>query len=405
MKNKPLSRRTFLDVSATVACTVAALGAPGILLANPLDNPLEGIPVLKGYEPKINSIWVRQDDKKNAFDNLKKLIESATDFSWLSKGDTILIKLALNSGNEFPATSDPSVLNCLVKVLKEKGAGKIFACDQSGVEHVQFSATEERGSSRQLCDTAGLLTVITENDIIPIFFEENGLESFFESSPKGAHHWKKPLFIPSAIKAADHIIYLPRVSSHVMADITSGFKIGVGFLRDDSRHELHRNGKHFYEMYEEINQIPEISNKLRLTITSGRKVFSTFGPDKGHLCQPDHGLIMASEDLLANELLSYAWLQWNRECNTPFYSKMTTGQITKLRSGINKGFVWKFWDNPENTRTSSIPMFSPGNIYAHPAIVNYMKRKGGKPEKIQWQSLNNNPDESVSAYLEKQMNG
>ena len=405
MRKKRISRRNFLNISATIACTSAIQATPVRLFANDLNNRGKELPVLKGYEPCVKSIWVKNKEKKRPFENLKRLIESTTDFTWLSKGDKVLIKLALNSGNKFPATSDPFVLDCLVNVLKEKGAGEISACDQSGVEHVQFSVTEKRGSSRKLCDASGLLKVITENNITPVFFEEKGLDAFFESNPEGMHSWKKPILIPSAVKETDHIIYLPRVSSHIMADITSGFKIGVGFLRDDSRYELHRNGKYFYEMYEEINNIPEIIDKLRLIITSGRKVLSTFGPDNGYLSEPDYGLIMASEDLLANELLSYAWLQWNRQFNTSYFSKMTTGQITKLRSVINKVFVWKTWDGNEKEGTSSIPMFIPGDIFDHPSIYNFMKRNGGKPQSIVWKSLNKNPDTSVTNYIKRQING
>jgi len=34
-------------------------------------------------------------------------------------------------------------------------------------------------------------------------------------------------------------------------------------------------------------------------------------------------------------------------------------------------------------------------IYDHPAIVNFMKRKGGRPEKIRLEQLTSNPDSSV----------
>jgi uncharacterized protein (DUF362 family) len=412
MEKKQISRRNFLNLSASLACTTAIQATPARLFAGAIENKGKNLRVLKGYKPKIDSIWVKNKEDKNPSKNptgdqardLKALIESASDFKWLSKGDRVLIKLAMNSGNMFPSTTDPFILDGLLVVLKEKGAGEIMVCDQSGVGHVQHSNTTKRGSSRQLCDSSGLLKVISDHKVSPVFFEEKSLDSFFGSVPEGNHNWKKPIQIPIAVRETDHIIYLPRVASHILADITSGFKIGVGFLRDDSRYELHRNGKEFYEMYEEINHIPEIKNKLRLTITSGRKVLSTFGPDKGHVSTPDYGLIMASEDLLANEVLSYAWLQWNRKFNTSNLAKATTGQLTKFRSGINKGMVWKMWDNDDEQKTSNIPMFMPGDIYDHPSIYNFMKRSGGKPEGILWQSINENPHRSVAEYIKKQIN-
>ena len=63
-------------------------------------------------------------------------------------------------------------------------------------------------------------------------------------------------------------------------------------MRDDSRKEFHSGGKDFYAMYEEINEIPEIKSKLRLSLTSGRKVMTTIGPDIGTVAEPEQGLII-----------------------------------------------------------------------------------------------------------------
>jgi uncharacterized protein (DUF362 family) len=46
---------------------------------------------------------------------------ATTDFSWLSKGDTVFIKPALNSGNPYPATTNPIAIGAMVELL-EKGA-------------------------------------------------------------------------------------------------------------------------------------------------------------------------------------------------------------------------------------------------------------------------------------------
>jgi len=95
-----------------------------------------------------------------------------TIFSWLSKGDRVLIKIALNSGKHYPATTDPWSVHCLVKLLKEKGAGNILVGDQGGFGTVQWTKDLQEGSSRQLAKTAGLLKVIEDSDAEPCFFEE-----------------------------------------------------------------------------------------------------------------------------------------------------------------------------------------------------------------------------------------
>ena len=329
------------------------------------------------------------------------MVESATDFSWLSKGDRVLLKLAMNSDIPFPATTDPWAVWCMTKVLKEKGAGQIYIGDQSGVERVHWTKAHTRGSSRSCSDSAGLFKTIIESDATPCFFEEKGYAAYKETFPPGSHHWKTPIWVTSMLDEVDHIIYMPRVSSHVLGDITSGMKLGVGFLREDSRLAFHRGGDNFYAMYEEINQVPEIVSKFRLVVSSGRSVLSTFGPDYGYVTEPDHGLVFASDDLLAHELLAYAWLEWNREFETSYLSHATTGSLNRHRSLLNKLFVWWVWS--DDKETPGIPLFQPGNINSHPSIINAMKRKGGRPEGIPFEQVNDIPGNSIAKYLENKM--
>jgi len=138
-------------------------------------------------------------------------------------------------------------------------------------------------------------------------------------------------------------------------------------------------------------------------VSSGRSVLSNFGPDNGHVSQPDYGLLIASEDLLAHELLSYAWLKWNREFETHALSRGTTGNLTHRRSEINKLLVWWVWKSQRGEETPGIPFFEAGDIYRHPAIVNFMRRKGGRPEKLVWEQINTGPDKAVSDYLSRQL--
>jgi uncharacterized protein (DUF362 family) len=393
-----MNRRQFLAASAGVAGAALLPGCAhsnnGLYIAD-----IQQMPVLNRYAPKASSSWIARGEHQNAYGLFKKTIEAATDFSWLSPGDRVLLKLALNKGNPYPATTDPWAIACMVKLLKEKGAGKIYAGDQSGVESVLWTANDKRGSSRECCESAGLLAVIEESGSTPLFFEEQGYDAYIPAVPEGDHHWVSPIWVTGTVNEVEHIIYLGRVSSHVLGDATLGLKLPVGFLREDSRMAFHQGGENFYAMYEEINQIPQIKNKFRLAVSSARSVFSLFGPDNGHVAEPDYGLLIASEDLLAHEMLSYAWLQWTREFETPFYSHATTGRITGWRSAINQGFVWHIWD-PEN-KTPSIPLFRAGNIYSHPSVINCMKRMGGRPKNFQWEQVNLCPQKGIMEYLEK----
>ena len=117
------------------------------------------------------------------------------------------------------------------------------------------------------------------------------------------------------------------------------------------------------------------------------------------MAEPEYGLVFASEDLLANEMLSYAWLMWNREFKTSYLAKATKGNVSRFGSFINKKFVGKYWPE-EDREIEDFSVFRPSQLYDHPAIVNYMQRKGGKPTGINWKSVNENADNSMGWMIQ-----
>ena len=54
-------------------------------------------------------------------------------------------------------------------------------------------------------------------------------------------------------------------------------------------------------------------DKQRLVLTAADKILTSFGPDKGYIMQPETGLVIASESVVAHDMISLAWLLLNRE--------------------------------------------------------------------------------------------
>lgn len=291
--------------------------------------------VITGYRPVVSSAWVRRGNHESSYDLFKAMVETATDFAWLSANDSVLLKPALNSARDFPATTDPWSLECMIKILKEKGAGKILVGDQSGIF--------QTSSTRNAMNRTGLMDVIDANGATAVYFENGGHFSV------SADNWPRKPSITNYVNQVDHIIYLPRIATHMLAGKTFSLKIAVGFLDSASRRTMHSG--QIRDLYPSINDIPAIKNKLRLSVTSARKLMTTGGPDSGTIVEPDYGLIFASEDILAADLMAGAFLN------------------------VNKG----------------------GNddIYCHEAVQSYIERNGNM-EKLIWDSLNQHPDSSVT---------
>lgn len=291
--------------------------------------------VRSGYQPVVSSAWIRKGTHESSYNHYKAMVEAATDFSWLSSNDRVLLKLALNSANDFPATTDPWSLACMIDLLKEKGAGTILVGDQSGI----FQA-----NSTQTClNRTGLMDVIRAKDATPVYFENGG---HFSAS---ADNWPQRVNITNYVNQVDHIIYLPRVATHMMADKTFSLKIAVGFLNGPSRRTMHSGN--ITNLYPSINDISDIKSKFRLSVTSARKLMTTGGPDNGTVVEPDYGLIFASSDLLAADIMAGAFLE-----------------VVKGRRN---------------------------DIYCHNAVQSYVARNGNI-EKLIWDSINDNPDTATA---------
>jgi hypothetical protein len=91
-----------------------------------------------------------------------------------------------------------------------------------------------------------------------------------------------------------------------------GLKAAVGYWRHDTRLEYHRDAASLQEKTAEGNTVSTLNTKLRLVISAADKLLTTFGPDKGYVFEPDTGLIIASDSVVAHDMVSLAWLLENR---------------------------------------------------------------------------------------------
>jgi hypothetical protein len=271
---------------------------------------------------------------------IRNVILKATDnLSWLSEGETVLLKPALNSPDPYPSTTHPLAVSVTAEILAERGA-KVVIGDQSGIDHVlHHPGGVIHGRT---IDNYALSGMGDRNDTQFVGFEDSGWhEGFFHYRSAYTASWRDGFYITSWLKKADHIISLPRVSTHSQAGATLGLKIMVGMLREDSRMEFHTNGPFnrfiiraakgstltsfddgsgkFFEKIVEISDA--IRDKLRLTLCLATEVQATFGPDRysirigpiglgrSYVVRPEPGLVFGSADQIATEAMALAVLK------------------------------------------------------------------------------------------------
>jgi uncharacterized protein (DUF362 family) len=308
-----MKRRDFpkgaVGVSAMAMCSFTdSLGA-----GQAPQPPRENGPGASGRQAPVFLAGVERGASEAAIKAaVRHAARAATDFSWLSRGDSVFIKPALNSGSPYPFTTSPVAIAAMVELLRERGARRVIVGDMSGIGHVKLSQDGLSGSSRRLMEASGMAGAVQAARAELHFFEEAGWDAFYEDPMASGDHWKRGLMMPAILKEVDHIILMPRCARHVLAGSTLGLKAAVGYWRADTRLEYHRDAATLQEKTAEANTARTLIAKQRLVVSAADKILATFGPDKGYVHEPEVGLVMASESVVAHDMVSLAWLLENR---------------------------------------------------------------------------------------------
>jgi uncharacterized protein (DUF362 family) len=299
--------------------------------------------------------------------------KTLNDLNWLKVGETVLIKVPVNSTDPYPATGHPAAVAVLIHLIKQKGGIPIVG-DQSGIEYVVHGPKGiVKGSTHDCFEQAGVKIKGAKY----VAFEEDGWDSFVLVKHSKANNWPKGFYVTSWIDKADHIIALPRISTHAQGGVTLGAKNWVGCLREDSRMIFHAQGPFnfaikdaakgsglqankqpgldFFKMIAELQLA--IRAKLRGTIFVATKVQTTMGPNKflfnkfgikllkAYEAEPDVGILIGSQDPVAADAVALAFLFDCYE-QTPWFRKVLQKLVTLFNGQILELGSYSVWDNP-----------------------------------------------------------
>lgn len=298
-------------------------------------------------------------------------LKSTNNLSWLAPGELVLLKPAINSPDPYPSTTHPFSVSVVADTIKEYG-GRVVVGDQSGIEHVVHGPKGVvKGETKKNFEKSGMGN---GSDVDFVSFEQGGWDTGFSRfESEKTKHWKNGFYITNWIQKADHIISLPRVSTHAQAGVTLGFKNMVGILREDSRLEFHTNGPFngfiknaakrsgiqsnndgthaFIEKIVEISLA--IESKLRLTLFTATKAQTTFGPDHrvapfatSYIATPKTGLVFASDDPVAAELFAITYLAELYKNETPQSKKIAQKVLSFINGHIKEPGAERPVDHP-----------------------------------------------------------
>ena len=277
MSGKIITRREFLKM----------MGASSLLMSLPMSA---GCPLQQAVRVSL----VKDSDDAYA---IRRAIELAGDLDFLASGDSLLLKVALNFSDPFPATTSPLMVSELITLLKDRGAGDVFVGDRSPSWMDTMNCMEETGIYQAALDAGAEVVVFEEEDMVHV-------------EPELAIHWPEGFSIPNLFNEVDHIISLPTLRAHRLAGFTMGVKNFVGAMPQDDRFFMHgpslSAGENFMEM---IAEIPLCTDKIRLSVLDAREGWSIVGLEEeyGTLITP--GIVIASKSLVGADAVGLALLK------------------------------------------------------------------------------------------------
>ena len=338
MEKSEITRRRFLALGSTSTAWALLASATGCMgsLSNHPNRAYLALPA--GEQGHVSLAFSRE---QNLRELCEQIIPQITDLAWLKPGDSVLLKVACNSGNEHPAVTWPAAVEAVTAFLKARGAGPVFVGDQGGVGNVRLTATGHTSSTRALMRNNGLAQAAERSGAVLDCFDEHTWNGYFAEKPDWQDVWGEPLRMTNVLQRVDHVIYLPRLGNHAIAGYTCGIKNAVGFLRDDSRKTMHQKAATFYEKIAEINYTPILRDKFRFVLTLADKALLNIGPDFGAVYNFNGCVALASKrlvdhDYLASNLLR--WLDLQQTSIFDLYSPYPRGV-----EFINRTFVREVW--------------------------------------------------------------
>ena len=213
-------------------------------------------------------------------------------------GKQVALKANFNSADPFPASTHLDTLRTIVQTLKNAGASSITLAERSGM-----------GDTEQVLEQMGVLALSRELGFSAVVLDDVSKEDWIKVE-KGETHWLRGFYMAKVFHDADKVVQTCCLKTHRFGGhFTLSLKNSVGLVAKkvpggiyDYMWELH--GSPFQRQ-----MIAEINNHYNLdfVLMDGIKAFTTGGPERGTLVEPN--LLLASQDRVAIDAVGVAILK------------------------------------------------------------------------------------------------
>lgn len=317
---KELNRRNFIKRVAAASAGGAVLGGlPGCVPAQdddddtpaPVDHLL-GMGGGEGYKSALEAA-LNETVARDGFAGV------------VSKGDTVYLKVNSNSGDYYPYSTRPRMIEELCAMFWDQGASRIIVGDRSFWGDPNTYSNLVANGVVEATENAGAELLVLD--------EDDGDLEWMEFAQSEAADWQGGFRYPVPVLQADVIINLPIVKTHFISTFTMSLKNMIGLVHADDRKRPGNLDTHVTagnKLYRQIAQLNEHMTPT-LNILDGWEAIVRGGPTAagnptGLVGEP--GVMIVSTDRIAADVMGLAVLKRYAVANEDIHN-------------------WSVWENPQ----------------------------------------------------------
>ncbi len=232
---------------------------------------------------------------------VRRAVELSGGLNFIKSGQTVLIKPNVNSGDPYPASTNPEVLYEVIKLVWERDPKRVIVGERSNYLRTTREEMKKSGIDKAILEAKAEL--VTFDDM-----------SWRFVNPTKSVNWETGYHVAEMLFQVDHLINVPVIKTHNTGWFTMSMKNLVGIIPGKDRIFMHSkvpNAKHSakgggqqqaYNYPAFAKMIAEIGLAVTpsLNILDGTKAFVAGGPRVGDSVQPK--LIVASRDRIAADV-------------------------------------------------------------------------------------------------------
>ncbi len=295
---KELNRRQFIARASAVGAGSMLVPGCGPVAGDDDDDDtvgtsyaLVGLGAGEGYKTALQAAM----DETIARDGLAEVVNS---------GDTVFLKVNANSGDDYPYSTRPRMIEEIARWCWDQGAGRVIVGDRSfwgdGGTYGNLVANGAVGAAEEV---GAELLVLDEDD--PDL-------DWLEIEQADAPDWNGGFRFPLPVVQADVIINLPIVKTHFISQFTMGMKNIIGLVNADDRRRTGNLDVHDTSNNKLYKQIAQLNQHITPTLTflDGWEAVVAGGPTQAPDGEEDSpGIHIVSADRIAADVTGLAVLK------------------------------------------------------------------------------------------------